>query len=119
MEFLINNWFIIVTAIALAGFLGIAIWRFVKLPREEQIEAVREWLLMAVTEAEKELGGGTGQLKLRYVYDRFVVRFPWLAKTISFIWFSELVDEALVGMKDMLETNKAVQEYVNGKGETA
>ena len=119
MEFLVDYWFIIVMLLALVGFLGVTIWRFVKLPREEQIEAVKEWLLMAVTEAERELGGGTGQLKLRYVYDLFVVRFPWLAKTITFNWFSELVDEALVGMKDMLQTNKAVQEYVNKKGETA
>ena len=119
MEFLAEYWFNIVTVLTLAGFLGVAVWRFVKLPREEQIEAVREWLLMAVTEAEKELGGGTGQLKLRYVYDLFVVRFPWLAKVIGFAWFSELVDEALVSMKNLLETNEAVKEYVNGKGETA
>lgn len=118
MEFLIDYWFVIVTLLALVGFLGVTIWRFAKLPREEQIEAVKEWLLMAVTEAERELGGGTGQLKLRYVYDLFVVRFPWLAPVMGFAWFSELVDEALVGMKDMLETNKAVKKYVNGKGET-
>lgn len=119
MEFLIDNWFVIVTLLALAGFLGVTIWRFVKLPKDEQIEAVREWLLIAVTEAEKELGGGTGQLKLRYVYDRFVVRFPWLAPVVNFAWFSELVDEALVGMKNLLETNEAVKKYVDGKGETA
>lgn len=119
MEFLVNNWFTIVMLAALAGFLGVAIWRFVKLPREEQIEAAKEWLLGVVTEAERELGSGTGQLKLRYVYDRFVVRFPWLAKVIPFSTFAVWVDEALDGMKDMLETNEAVKEYVNGKGETA
>lgn len=118
MEFLVNNWFIIVTLAALILFVAIAAWRFVKLPRDAQIEAAKEWLLGVVTEAERELGNGTGQLKLRYVYDRFVVRFPWLAQVIPFSTFSIWVDEALEGMKDMLETNKAVKEYVKGKGET-
>ena len=119
MAFIADNWFIIVAIAAVLLLAGVGFWLFLRLPREKQIEAVREWLLMAVTEAERELGGGTGQLKLRFVYDRFVVRFPWLAKTISFVWFSTLVDEALVGMKDMLANNDAVKEYVNGKGETA
>jgi hypothetical protein len=76
------------------------------------MNAIREWLLMAVTEAEKELGDGTGQLKLRYVYDLFVTRFPWAAKVVSFSTFSALVDEALVEMREMLDKNAAVKMYV-------
>ena len=79
---------------------------------------MREWLLYAVTKAEKELGGGTGQIKLRYVYDMFVARFAWLARVISFEAFSMMVDEALERMKKMLESNKAMQDFVNsGAGE--
>lgn len=59
---------------------------------------------------QKELGGGTGQIKLRYVYDMFVARFTWLARVISFEAFSMMVDEALERMKKMLESNKAMQE---------
>ena len=29
--------------------------------------SLREWLLLAVTEAERAFGGGTGVVKLRYV----------------------------------------------------
>ena len=77
------------------------------------------WLLYAVTKAEKELGGGTGQIKLRYVYDMFVARFTWLARVISFEAFSMMVDEALERMKKMLESNKAMQTLVSGEaGET-
>ena len=112
MEFLFENWFVIVALAAMIGFIGIAIWRFWKLPTDEQLNAVREWLLMAVTEAERELGGGTGKLKLRYVYDLFVVRFPWLAKVIPFAVFSTLVDDALIEMHEMLNTNDAVKKYV-------
>ena len=114
MEFIINYWYIVVAAVIVAVVLGIRLYRFYKLPRAEQIAAVKEWLLMAVTEAEKVLGEKTGKLKLRYVYDRFVARFPWLAPVMGFDWFSELVDEALIEMRDMLESNEAVKEYVKG-----
>jgi len=69
------------------------------MPSDKQLNKVREWLLYAVTKAEKELGGGTGQIKLRYVYDMFVARFTWLARVISFEAFSMMVDEALERMK--------------------
>lgn len=114
MEFIINNWYIIFAFIAVGAAAGIAIYHYIKLPTSAQLDKVREWLLWAVTEAERELGGGTGQLKLRSVYDLFVVRFPWLAKVISFNTFSDLVDEALVDMRNMLNTNEAVQTYVEG-----
>ena len=66
-------------------------------------------------QSEKELGGGTGQIKLRYVYDMFVTRFAWLARVISFEAFSMMVDEALERMKKMLESNKAMQMLVSGE----
>lgn len=114
METLINNWYIIVGLLAVGMAAGVAVYCFIKKPTEEQLNNVREWLLGAVTNAEKELGGGTGQLKLRQVYDLFVVRFPWLAKIISFMTFSDLVDEALEKMRVLLAQNEAVQEYVAG-----
>ena len=104
-----ENWFIIVALIAVLGVSGVAVYRFFGLPTEQQLTKVREWLLYAVSIAEKELGSGTGKLKLRYVYDWFLNTFPWLAKLISFEDFSKLVDEALEEMEEMLETNKAAK----------
>lgn len=115
MEFLIENWYIILAAMALGALAVVAVVRFFRLPREKQMENVRQWLLGAVTAAEKELGGGTGQLKLRTVYDAFLTKFPWLAPVISFSTFSGLVDDALAEMRAMLEKNKAVQAYVSGE----
>lgn len=89
-------------------------YRFANLPTEEQIYKAREWLLWAVTVAEQELGGGTGQLKLRSVYDLFLQRFPALARVISFNDFSDLVDDALVDMREMLSKNEAVKAIVEG-----
>ena len=83
MEFLINNWPIIVGIIAIIVIAVLAVKTFLNYPRAEQLNKVKEWLLFAVIQAEKELGGGTGQIKLRYVYDMFVARFPAVAKFIT------------------------------------
>lgn len=115
MDFIINYWYIIVAAIAVLAAAGILVYRYFKLPSEAQLAKVKEWLLWAVTGAEKELGGGTGKLKLRQVYDLFVTRFPWLAKIVSFELFSDMVDEALEEMRDMLKNNQAVKALVEGK----
>lgn len=112
MEFIINYWSLIVIAIALVAGAGFAIQRFAKLPLLEQIANLKEWLLWAVTEAETALGGGTGKLKLRYVYDLFVAKFPWLVRVVPFDTFSSLVDEALDEMRDLLEKNTAVKTLV-------
>ena len=119
MDFIVNYWFQIVILLALIAFVGVVVWRFLMLPRAEQIEAVKEWLLGVVTDAERDLGGGTGALKLRRVYDLFVARFPWLAKVVPFSVFKVWVDEALVVMHEMLAQNEKVNSYVHGKGETA
>jgi hypothetical protein len=114
MSFLISNWLIIIIAIAVLAAAGYAIYAFATRPTTEQIAKVKEWLLYAVTEAEKELGSGTGQIKLRYVYDMFIAKFTWLAKIIPFEQFSTLVDEALDKFKTMLEQNENVKSYVDG-----
>lgn len=72
----------------------------------------KNWLVWAVSEAEKMLGSGTGQLKLRYVYDAAVVRFPILAKIIPFTMFSKMVDAALVVMHEMIENNVKIAETI-------
>lgn len=114
MNFILENWYIIIAVAVAVCAAAFAIWQFAGLPTEEQLIKLREWLLYAVTVAEKELGGGTGKLKLRYVYDWFLTKFPWLAKAISFETFSQMVDDALVDMKTLLGSNGAVSAYVNG-----
>lgn len=79
-----------------------------------QKSKVKEWLLWAVTEAEKELGGGTGQLKLRQVYDWFVSKFKFVAAVLPFAVFSAWVDVALQTMRKMLSGNTAAANYVEG-----
>ncbi len=74
---------------------------------------IKEWLIWACLEAEKVLGSKLGVAKLRFTYDMFLQRFPFMSKIISFELFSTLVDEALVTVRNMLESNVKAQEYVN------
>lgn len=113
MKFIVENWYLILLAVAAVAVIVYLLFKFFKLPRESQITKIKEWLLYAVTEAEKELGSGTGQLKLRYVYDMFLSKFPYLAKFVSFEFFSKLVDEVLEKFKEMFKTNTAVSAYVS------
>lgn len=69
-------------------------------------QKVRNWLVWAVGKAEQEFGSGTGQLKLRSVYNQFIARFPKLSTFITFKRFSALVDEALNILSDMLKNGK-------------
>ncbi len=111
MEWLMNNWFMIVALLAVLFICFMAAKKWLDKPTAEQVANIKEWLLLAVTEAEKQLGGGTGQLKLRFVYDWAVERFSWVS-VIPFSTFSQWVDEALNEMKKQLAVNTAVKAYI-------
>lgn len=115
MEFLVNHWYLIVALIAVIVVVIALIVKFFNLPTEAQLSKVKEWLVWACMQAEKELGGKTGQLKLRMVYDMFLSKFGWLAKVVTFEQFSKMVDEALERFKRMLESNVAVKAIVEEK----
>lgn len=113
MNTVIDNWALIVALVCIVVTVAAAITGFFNQPTKQQLAKVKEWLLYAVTMAEKELGSGTGKLKLRYVYDLFLTKFSWLARLITFEQFSVLVDEALEEMKRLLESNTSVQQLVS------
>ena len=98
VKFMVENWYLLIGGVGVAAAAGFMLYRFFKLPTKEQIAKIKEWLLYAVTEAEKELGGGTGQLKLR------LVRSRGLGDVYK--------RQALEQMREMLEQNQSVQKYV-------
>lgn len=112
MKWIIDNWSLLI--VILAAIFGVVTYikKFAQLPTNAQIDKVKEWLLYAVIEAEAQFGGGTGQLKLRYVYDLFITRFPDLVNVISFEKFSELVDEVLETMRHLIATNLDITYYI-------
>ena len=70
------------------------------------IDKVQSWLLWAVTQAETAFGNGTGKLKLAFVYDLFIEKFPKLQAIFPYKLFSSLVDKALSSMREMLKNDK-------------
>ena len=107
-----ENIAVIIGICCVIGVIGFGIYQFIKLEKDKQLEIVKEWLLLAVVEAEKKLGGGTGQIKLRYVYDMFIEKFKFLALMITFEQFSVMVDMALDKMRFMLSSNEKLKDYV-------
>ena len=108
VNFIAENWFLIVFALVAI------IFGFIHMPTAKQIENLMEWLKIAVVEAEKQFQSGTGQLKLRAVYESAVIAFPWIAKYMTFQKFSQLVDIALVWMREQIEQNEKIREYIEG-----
>lgn len=107
-----DNVILVLGIIIAVCVVAMGIYMFCKLEKERQLEIVKEWLLLAVVKAEKELGGGTGKLKLRFVYDLFIDKFKFLSYMITFQQFSLLVDAALITMKELMDSNKKVEEYI-------
>lgn len=105
--FLLHYWPLIIIAILL---IIVSIYTLRK-------KSFREWLLFAVVEAEKALGSKTGQIKLRYVYDLAMSRFPIFSKLITFATFEKLVNDALDAFKKMLADNEQLQSYINKEDE--
>lgn len=119
MEWVIDNFALIIGIACVIAMVMVAVINFVKAGKEKQLATIKEWLLLAVIEAEKELGSNTGQLKLRMVYSQFIDKFKYMSLLITFDEFSKLVDEALDKMRDMLENNQAVKELVVGNSDEA
>ena len=109
---MMENIAVVIGICCVIGVIGFGIYQFIKLEKDKQLEIVKEWLLLAVVEAEKKLGGGTGQIKLRYVYDMFIEKFKFLALMITFEQFSVMVDMALDKMRFMLSSNEKLKDYV-------
>ena len=49
MKFIVENWFVIVAIAAVGGSIGYAIYSFVKMPSDKQLNKVREWLAKVIT----------------------------------------------------------------------
>lgn len=112
MTFMYNYWFLIVAGIAVVSVVSIKVYNWLKKPNNEQLEQVRQWLIYAVAKAEKELGSGTGELKLRYVYNMFIAKFPAIALFISFETFAEMVNKALEELEGLIAKNNNIKDLI-------
>ena len=104
MEFLAEWWWAIVAVIVVVLFVIAVISNNSKM---------KKTLLYLVTIAEKEMKSGTGELKIQSVYNSFIEKFPILSTFIPYATFKIMVDDALVEMQRLLDTNEAIDNYVN------
>lgn len=115
MDFFVNYWFVIFGILVFFAMCVYFTYNFINMPTEKQKEALREWLKYGVSVAEKDLGGGTGQLKLRKVYNMAIGKFPWVATIYSFDKFSKDVDDALKWLDEQLNNNKNIKAIIAGE----
>lgn len=113
LQFINENWFLIIACIAIVSVISIKIYKWFKQPNQMQIKQVQEWLLYAVAKAEENLGSGTGELKLRYVYDMFVTKFPAIAIFIDFDDFCIMVENALYKFEELIKNNENIAAIYN------
>lgn len=113
---------VMVTIIAMAIIAGaVSIMCIIRyLQSEEKItpekaNVVKEWLKYAVAIAERELGGGTGQLKLHMVYNMAIERFVFIESLLPFETFCAWVDEALIWLNNQIRTNDKAAAYITGE----
>lgn len=107
-KFIIDNWYIIIVSIILIVSIVIGIKKFFSQSKEKQIEQIKHWLLGAVTLAENEFGGKTGEIKLSVVYGRLIEQFPFASNIITYETFKEYVDLALEKMREILSKSNDV-----------
>lgn len=114
-EFLMNNWMNILSAIA---FVGILVLLWVGFKGRYRAKA-KQMLLSLVTAAEKEFGGGTGELKFAYVSQRLFEIMPGIFQVFFTVEdISGWIEEAVAKMKEYLALNKEAAAVVAGKENT-
>lgn len=101
-EFLMNNWISLVAAIA---WVGIVVLLWVGFKGRYRAKA-KQMLLSLVTAAEKEFGGGTGELKFAYVSQRLFEIMPGIFQVFFTVEdISGWIEEAVAKMKEYLALN--------------
>lgn len=106
MEWLVDNWSLLVVLVCAIGGVVFGCKKFVQSGKTNQLKKVKEWLLFACVEAERDFGSGKGQLKLRYVYDMFVEKFGVIKYIVTFEEFSKMVDEVLESAIEFFENRQ-------------
>lgn len=118
MEWITQNWFNVVGILIIAIAAVIVGKKFMDKDKAQKIEAIKEWLKYGVTVTERALGSSTGKLKLQMLFSIATQQFPFLTKLLTFEEFSKMVDDALVWMREQIETNPNIKAAILGIQET-
>nr|DAF88463.1 MAG TPA: holin [Siphoviridae sp. ctdHi7] len=106
VNFIIANWDFILLVVAAVAAVVFAVFKGNK-------SVVMKMLYALVTEAEKNLGGGTGSLKLATVIETIYPKLPAVIKAfVTDAMLEKWVEEALAAAKTTWEKNAKIAEYI-------
>ena len=112
IKFITSNWDFILLILAAVSAVGFFAFKGNK-------SVIMKMLYALVTEAERELGGGTGPLKLATVIAQIYPKLPSVLKMfLSEKTLTKWVNDALVAAKETWEENAAIAEYIEKPGES-
>ena len=112
LKMIVENWLLFVIAAVIVLLTVYAVLKFLKLTPEQKLDRVKMALLYMVIEAEKELKRKTGQAKRSKVWNWIVENFPIISLFITEEKFDSMLEEALEKMRNMLESNSSLYDYV-------
>lgn len=108
IEFIAANWDSILLIVCACVALGILYFK-------GQKKIVYKILYSLITEAEKQFGNGTGELKQAYVIEKVYNALPAVLKSVvSAERLGKWVDEALIKAKAKWGENSSVSGYIGG-----
>lgn len=108
IEFMAAQWDSILLILCTCLILGVLYFR-------GQKKIVYKILYALVTEAEKQFGGGTGELKQAYVLEKIYNALPAVLKIfISAERLGRWIDDALITAKTKWGKNSNVSGYIEG-----
>lgn len=96
MEWLCENWALLIAFICVGAVVGVYIYKFFELPTGRKMQLFRETLYQLVVKAEKEFGSGKGKEKLEYVYSAIKKQFPFITMFMDLDTFEVMVKGALI-----------------------
>ena len=109
IEFMAAHWDSILLILCTCLILGVLYFR-------GQKKIVYKILYALVTEAEKQFGGGTGELKQAYVIKQVYNALPGILKTfISAERIGTWVDDVLLMAKEKWKNNGYITDYIGDK----
>lgn len=115
MNWIMNNYHIILIAIIiLLGIYGVCV-RFLKLTPSEQKRRINLILFNACRKAETELGSKTGKAKRAQVYAAFRQQMPIISLFLSEEQYDACLDKALEELKEWFAKNAVAAEKLGSE----
>lgn len=109
LNWIMENWFIIVAVMALIFVAAYQCLKFSKLTKKQQLAKIKRTAYILVAEAEFSFGSKAGQAKFNYVYKMLANKFP-LFNRIPKEAAYKIIDEALDELKEALKEEKELNE---------